>query len=74
MTVFATMILEWAPLICWLIAMGCFIVFPTRMRILEPSTSSLRRRAVLGTIFFFAGITLFLVQFLLKWLTQGHPL
>ncbi len=66
-------ILDWAPLICWLIAMFCFFAFPPRVRILAPLPPSLRRRAVLGTIFFFVGLTLFFVQLLLKWLIQGYP-
>ena len=70
----AIILMEWAPLVCWLMALFCFFAFPHRVRILDQLPYIQHRRAVWGTIFFFIGIALFLVQITIKRLTQGHPI
>lgn len=55
----------WAPLSCWAVAMVCFIFLPSRLRLLGPLNTSLRRLAGIGTFFFFLGLLFFVIQLLL---------
>ena len=68
------MVIKWIPLACWLISMVIFVLVGPRLRLWGPLSPALRKMTAIGTVFFFLGLALFLLQLGLQWFFQGHPI